>query len=254
MVALLWSSGCILYVQVTPGSGVSAVEERTVGSFDRLENNGTVDVTVEIDPDDPGTITVTCDNNLLDLVRTRAVGDALIVDHPFGFGLQPTVPCSVVVRTSHIEAVENDGTSTIRASGDLRGLSVVSGSGTGATLVDGVVPDLIWVEASGTGDVQIDGIEAVAPFDVDASGVGQIRLSGTGSEVALRSSGVGGIDGRDLTVSVVTVNLSGVGDVWITATDTADIDVSGIGDVHLFGAPPDVSTSNSGLGDVIFEE
>lgn len=253
MIALFWAVGCI-YVDITPGSGVSAVDERPVGSFDRLENDGTVDVVLEIDTENPSSVTVTCDDNLLHLVRTRAVGDTLIVDHPFGVGIRPQVACSVVVRTTQIEAIESNGVAATSASGDLRGLSVVTASGTGSVTVDGVVPDLDLVEASGTGAVQIDGIDAVAPFSVDASGVGAIRLAGSGSEVDIHASGTGGVDARDLIVSVATVHVSGMGDVWITVTDAATIEVSGVGDVHLFGDPPDVSTDTSGLGQVIHEE
>lgn len=249
----LYFVACV-FVPSEHGSGVSASEERPVGSFDVIENQSTVEVSVEVGPDSDPRVTVTCDDNLLEEIRTRAVGSSLVVDHPFGTSISPTVPCSVLVRTPGIQAIDDSGTGGTRAEGDLAGLSAVSSSGTGPVTLAGHLPDLDDVDVSGAGDVQVSGIASVAPFVVDASGVGRVVLSGTGTEVGLSVSGAGAVDARDLVVRDATVDVSGTGGAWITATDSVSVDLSGLGDVHVFGDPDEVDTDVSGLGEVVFEE
>lgn len=252
MFALL-SVACV-FVESQPGSGVSATEERSVGSFDRVDNASVIDVSVEVSSEGDGSVTVTCDDNLLDGIRTRATGATLVIDHPIGVNIAPAVPCSVVVRVPQLQALSASGTGATAADGELAGLSDVDASGTGPVSISGDVPDLDRVDASGAGDVEISGIASVAPFTVDVSGVGRVELSGTGTEVDLLASGTGALDARDLVVAVATIDASGTGAVWITATDAVSIDLSGTGDVHVYGDPADVDTQVSGIGQVVFEE
>lgn len=114
-VALL-ASACT----VIEGNGVPAEEERPVRSFSELEVRGEVQVIARVDPslraEQGFEVHVSGDENLLGHVRTRVVGQRLVVDTE-GAWLDPRIPLEVTLRAHELRTLELYQGARVRAEG-----------------------------------------------------------------------------------------------------------------------------------------
>lgn len=101
------------------------------------------------------------------------------------------------------------------------------------------MPALSAVDISGVVDGKVSGVAADG-FAVDMSGVGDLDLAGTCNDLTARVSGVGDLDAKDLQCKTVKVNVSGVGDASVYASESAEARVSGMGEINVYGSPPKV--------------
>lgn len=117
--------------------------------------------------------------------------------------------------------------------------------------VDAVItlPSLAAIDISGVVDGAIAGVNSDR-FEVDISGVGDIRFDGECGALDARVSGVGDLDADALECRVVTVRVSGVGDASVYASEEVDARVSGMGDIDVYGSPERVSKSDSMFAEI----
>ena len=119
--------------------------------------------------------------------------------------------------------------------------------------------DSVWVEISlpslnsvditgvGTGDiVDVDSEN----FVLDVSGVGELEVSGTCGHLETSMRGVGELDARGLECKSADVNLKGVGEVSLFASESVDVKSKGIGEVNVYGKPKDVKKSKGFMSGV----
>src|SRR5690606_20528806 len=81
-------------------------------------------------------------------------------------------------------------------------------------------------------------------------GAGDFSLSGTTSQLHITSKGAGSIVAEDLLAENVAINLSGAGNVTVNATQSLDIDISGVGNVSYKGNPSKLKKNIKGLGSI----
>ena len=199
--ALIFSSGCT----GIPGSGVSATQNRAVGDFHAVSASGTSDVNITIG--DETSVTVTGDDNLLEMIHTEVVDGKLkiwtegIYSPRIGLSVDVVVP-SVdeigISGTSDVVAtgIEGDalkvsisGTGDLQATGEVNEL-VVSLSGTGEAMLKSLKAKSVKVRASGTGGATVFASESV---DARASGTADIKVHGKPADIDQKTSGVGTI-------------------------------------------------------------
>ena len=144
--------GCMIG---TPGSGVSKTEEREVEDFDRVDFSGSGEVTIRIGQEK--SVTVTFDDNLIEMVETKVVDGELIIDvngsyhSSLGLDIEIGTPQLVAASTSGVGDVEiHDAQGT-----DLR-LSI---SGVGEITGTGQV-DNLEVTVSGVGSAELRELKA----------------------------------------------------------------------------------------------
>jgi hypothetical protein len=111
------------------------------------------------------------------------------------------------------------------------------------------VPRLTAIGLSGAGNVTARGIKS-DPFRAELSGAGGVRASGHVRRLEVDLSGAGDASLQRLVAKEATVDVSGVGDVHVFASDSLMADVSGVGDVVYSGEPRHVTKDVSGDGDV----
>jgi len=239
--------GCAL--RVAHGNGVEGSVERSLGGFDTIDNEVGVDVRIF---EGPRGAVVTCDENLLHLIRTVILGTTLRIDVPEGTALMPTMPCVVEVGTPELVALSTSGSGWVEAKGGWPELREVTTSGSGGIVVSG--GDFVALEevhVSGSGDVDVAGIGS--PFlHASVSGSGKVAIGGDVDEVDLEVSGSGGVLARELTTIDADVRISGSGDIELTATGRVTGSISGSGNLTLWGDPV-VDVETSGSGDVRVE-
>jgi hypothetical protein len=234
--------GCAL--RMAHGNGVERTAERSLPAFDEIENEGGVDVRIV---EGPRGATVTCDENLLHLIRTDVNGTELEIDVPNGTLLMPTVPCVVEISAPRLTSIATTGSGWVEADGTWPELRQVTATGSGGVVVDGgAFPALEEIRVSGSGDVELAGI--ASPFlDTSISGSGTVTLHGVVDDLALDVSGSGAVFARDLTTIDADIAISGSGDIELTATGFVTGRISGSGNLTVWGHPQiDVETSGSG--------
>jgi len=101
----------------------------------------------------------------------------------------------------------------------------------------------------GAADVDISDLKG-DEFKFDLSGAADLEIDGEVDDLAIQVSGAGDIDARDLTARHVKVRISGAGNANITATESIDAKVSGVGNISYWGDPEKKRTSVSGMGHI----
>ncbi len=225
-------TGCIIY----GGNGIERTETRELETVTALDNTTWLDVGV-VTGDSTQVISATCDDNLLQYIRTAVTGGLLEIEVQDDDGVNiltdPKVDCRIDLAVATLDAI------TLTGSGDLA--------------LSGASPTLREVSMSGSGDAIFDGL-ATAQLGFLTSGSGDVTASGTTGGVDLISSGSGDLLTRDLVAIDGVVLTSGSGDVEIHATGSLTIDTSGSGDVDVWGSPQSVQSDTSGSGDVAFHD
>jgi hypothetical protein len=202
--------------ELIPGSGTLTTETHQVTGFDRIELAGEGRVIVTIG-DDPG-LTISTDDNIHEyLEATVSNGTLLLATRGNGaFDIDPT----------------DSVTWTVQAP-EIAGLQL---SGAGFIGVTGLQSDRVEAAISGAGDIELADITA-SHFAASLSGVGIITASGTTDSVELTLTGVGDIDTEALRASTGAVSISSAGNIIVAATDSLDVDATGLGTVTVHGSP-----------------
>jgi hypothetical protein len=115
-------------------------------------------------------------------------------------------------------------------------LSGVALDGPGDMTVNAVRAPVASVALNGPGNLLIGTIEA-ARADVALNGPGNITIAGKSSSAKIVGRGPGDVRGAAWTVTDVTVDVMGPGNVAVTALRTATVKLMGPGDVRIDGRP-----------------
>ena len=170
---------------------------------------------------------VSIDSNLLELVRTRVAGDALAID--------TDGPIGDVVAGPHV----------VVTMPVLRGAAVNGSGSLWAGTFEQAEPVSLTVDGSG----ELAFVGDVPRADVRISGSGDARLQGTAAALGVTVEGSGAVDARNLDATTADLSVSGSGDLAATVNGPVRGSVSGSGSVDLYGGAilerVDVSGSGS---------
>ena len=220
--AALLASAC--NGDVVYGNGEPATEARLLADFVRVDAAGSMDVVVE--RGEAFEVAVSIDSNLLPLLRTRVIGDSLVIDSEPDF--------EAVVGGPHVTVV-------------LPNLHGATLSGSGQMAIFAPQPALpVGLELSGSGGLSFEG--SAAETTVLLSGSGDVALTGSSERIELVLAGSGGIDATRLAATHAELQLSGSGNIRANVSGPVDVDLSGSGDIYLFGAPDVRRSSVDGSG------
>ena len=221
----LLAGGCFVAI----GDGELAVDERELAGYDAVVNDSALDVEITLGEGDA--VRVVCDANLLDRVETVVQDGVLRIDRAGLYGLRPRAGCRVEVGIEHLRAVRNSGSGEVRTLGDATELTEIHQEGSGSIIVEAL---------------------AVTHADVTSTGSGSVHLAGTTGDVALVSTGSGGIHARELLAETARARSTGSGGVELHASELVDAELTGSGDIHVWGSPDDRHTHATGSGRIVF--
>lgn len=232
----LWlaSAGCV--VHVIEGSGDSATEERSLPDFTEVGNTSTMDTVVTAGG--AKWIAVTCDDNLIQYIRTTVEDGALKIavsdpeDPLKQVMLQPRCTCNVDIQLPRLTALENTGTAELKVAGEIDALSEI--------------------RSTGTGPVDVRDID-VLNLDVSSTGTGNMALAGTAANLDVESTGAGNIDASQLEVEDARVEITGTGNVSVQASQSVEAELTGTGNLTITGDPDSIRKSETGTGRVIVQ-
>jgi hypothetical protein len=209
--------------ELIPGSGTITTETRELADFDRIELAGEGRVIVTIS-DDPG-LTISTDDNIHEyLEATVSNGTLLLATRGSGaFDIDPTDSVTWTVQAPQITGLQLGGAGFIG--------------------VTGLQSDQVEAAISGAGDIELADL-ATSHFTAVLSGVGIITASGTADSVELAVTGIGDIDTANLQATTGVVSINSAGNITVTATDSLDVEATGLGTVTVHGSP-DVTGDNA---------
>ncbi len=204
------------------GSGNVVTESRDLKPFDRIESSGSFDIEVTVGGEQK--ITVSFDDNLIELIETRVKANTLRIRTRKSFSSRRGCRIEITVP----ELVE------------------VSSSGSGDISVTNLDTERFEFDLSGSGNFFVEG--RTDQMEIHLSGSGDVIAEGQTQDLEIRLSGSGDISTRDLKAEEVYVKISGSGDVKVFAKESFDGTISGSGRIAYYGDPEHTSSRVSGSG------
>lgn len=211
------------------GSGNIVTERRSVEAFTKVEAGSAFEV--EITQGSP-LVEVEADDNLQKLIETRVSGDALEIRFKRNYNIHDghyLVKISMPV----IRRLESTGASSIR-------------------VINGIKSDgKLALSASGAGKITA---EVDAPeVDLEASGAGNLEVSGRTRICHADASGGSSVKAGRLLCEKTIAEASGAGNVHVHASVELDARASGAGNIRYRGAGT-IKSNTSGAGSVRRED
>jgi hypothetical protein len=199
------------------GSGHVIEVSRTPGSFSALRINGPIDV--QLKASDRELVTVSFDDNLINLVETQIIpGSPAVLDIGIakGAAFRSSAGPKVVIEFKNLSEL------SLRGSGDLR--------------ADRVRGPMLAVSISGSSDIRINELD-VDVLGVAIAGSGDFRAAGRAAEQGYSIAGSGDILVPEVAGKVVKVRIAGSGDARVNAEESLEVTIAGSGDVFYRGKP-----------------
>jgi hypothetical protein len=86
--------------------------------------------------------------------------------------------------------------------------------------------------------------------DLDLRGAGYVTIGGRSRMLKASLGGLGGLNAQQFQADTVEMDLSGLGNATVNALTNANLNLSGLGSVTVYGRPQNRSVSIDGLGKV----
>jgi len=108
---------------------------------------------------------------------------------------------------------------------------------------------MVTADLGGIGSMQLRGLNAEG-VKLNLQGAGFVSLSGQAHWLKADLGGLGSLDAQQFVVDTVTVDLSGLGNASVNAHQNANLNLSGLGSVTVYGKPLNRKVEVDGLGKV----
>ena len=227
------------------GSGNIVTVDRPVESFDRIESciGADLEITVGGGPK----MTITGDDNIVDLIDTKVRGGALEIDSRKSFSTHRDIKIVITVPALKELSLSGSGdVSIFKLSGDKFTLEI---GGSADITCDGSVRDLV-IDIAGSGEAEFTQL-ACDRIEVELAGSGEVLLAGTCKDLEIGVPGSGNVDARELKCANVTAEVDGSGDIDVWADESFDGSIDGSGNIRYWGNASDISRHVGGSGRIV---
>ena len=82
-------------------------------------------------------------------------------------------------------------------------------------------------------------------------GSGDVKASGKTGEFVANINGAVDLEAKELRSERVRISVSGSSDSSVYASNSLQVDISGVGDVYYYGNPEEIIEEISGVGEII---
>ena len=196
------------------GSGNIKSETRDVGTFDKIDAIGSINI--ELVNDNSPSVRVEADDNILQYIITDVSSGTL----------EARFKSNIMFTNTHVKVyVSATGIKklTVTGSGDIVSKDTLKGA------------NEIGLEVTGSGD--INAIVDAPSVNADITGSGNITLQGRTKNFDCTISGSGDFKCKNLLSENTTVTITGSGTAHVFASVGLKANVSGSGDVYYGGSP-----------------
>ena len=238
-------SSCVFSGPWVEGNGNVVEENRKTGDFNMIEVSRGINVYIS-----QGEITkvvVKADENLMEIIETRAEGDKLIVTAKQN--IRHAKSKKVYVTTPKIKEIKSSSGSNVFSETLIvsKDLELSTSSGSNMTL-DVKAENLDASSSSGSNmklHAESENIET------SASAGSNIKLEGSTNAFSGKVSSGANIRGNDLTAESCSAHASSGGNIWITVKNELEAKSSSGGNIFYFGNPESTNIEKSSGGNVI---
>lgn len=222
------------------GSGVLVTEQKDFTGFSKVDVGSAFDVNIVKNAE--FSITITADDNVMEHVRVRKDGSALIIDTDLWSINRVTL--RVAITMPDIDELNLSGATW----GTIIGFNtsetfICEISGASRITYSNITFGDVTAHASGAST--IDGSLVCGDIDIGLSGASSADLEGEAADVTLDASQASGADLGGFTVVNADVALSGASDATIRATGTIDANLSDASSLYYSGTLGDVTSSGA---------
>lgn len=108
---------------------------------------------------------------------------------------------------------------------------------------------LVRASLGGIGSMEMQGLNGEG-VELNLQGAGYISLAGRAKWLKADLGGLGNLDAQQCNADSVDIDLSGLGNARVTARQNANLNLSGMGSVTVYGKPQNRKVAVDGLGKV----
>jgi hypothetical protein len=234
----------------SPGSRLLATDKRTLGaSVSEVELSGPINLSLR--QGSKASLEVRGEQRLLANVDTTVEGNTLHIG-PRGILLRHRQPIEVTLVLPSLERLNLGGSgqhSVSGFSGDSINLNV---DGSAGLRFHGRYRE-IDAALHGTGEVELTGGNADR-VNADLKGSGHMTLVGSARELHAEIAGSGELDARHLRAEQVELSHQGSGTSAVYASKRVQVEMTGSGNITIYGNPDNRAVSRNGSGSVSFQD
>jgi hypothetical protein len=234
----------------SPGSRLLATEKRTLGaSVGEVELSGPINLTLR--QGTSASLEVRGEQRLLANVDTTVEGNTLHIG-PRGILLRHRQPIEVTLVLPTLERLSIGGSGQHSVSGFSGDRIDVNVTGSAGLRFHGRYRE---IEAAlhGTGEVELTGGNADR-VNADVQGSGHMTLVGGARELHAEIAGSGELDARHLRAEQVKLSHQGSGTSAVYASKRVQVEMTGSGNITVYGNPDNRAVSRNGSGSVSFQD
>lgn len=223
-------SACNLpFVNVVRGSGDLTIENREVSGFDSVQLDGAGRLVIT--QGESESLEIEAEDNIINELTSEVRGDTLVLGFREQSWRRSIIPTRGITYTL-----------------SLIDLTEITFNGAGNIEMDSLETPTLDLTISGAGQVTIDALQADS-LSVTIAGTGTIRMAGQVSSQTISIDGAGNYEAGDLETSSTKIDINGLGNGTVWATESLDITINGGGRLDYFGTP-NVTQDINGLGDI----
>lgn len=205
-------------------SGDIITVDRDVSMFDSVVLKGSTDVFIDVGPS--LTVTVTADDNIVDLIKTESKNGKLVIEIEKSIRTKKSPRIDITV--PHLEYAKVNG------SGDI--------------VIYNFDAETMTLIVNGSGDIEAEG--NCKTLETDVNGSGDIACEGSSKNVHANLNGSGDIKLKQFAADNARAVVNGSGDINIHANNSFEGFVSGSGDIRCYGNPEYRKNKVKGSGDI----
>lgn len=234
----------------SPGSRLVATEKRTLGaSIREVDVSGPINLNLR--QGTSAALEVRGEQRLLANVDTAVDGGTLHIG-PRGILLRHRQPIEVTLVLPSLEQLNISGTGQHTVSGFSGERIVLAVDGSAGLRFNGRYREIeAGLHGSGEADITGGNAERVV---ADVKGTGHMTLVGGARELHAEIAGAGELDARHLRAGDVQLSHHGSGSSAVYASKHVNVEMTGSGDVTVYGNPNQREISRNGSGSVRFED
>jgi len=209
------------------GNGTIKTENRTAGTFTRVDVSGNIDLYVK--QDSARSIKIEADENLMQYIEVKMEGEKLMIQPKEGYNLSGSKPIKVYVSSPVFRELEASGAC------DIIGENILTAT------------DEIAIDVTGASDAEL---ELKAPkVSAEMTGASGLKLKGQTKDLHIEGSGASHAKCFELLSENADVDVAGASSADVYASVKLKADASGASDVRYKGNAT-VTQSTSGAGSV----
>ncbi len=218
-------AGGQLTTRFVDAAGPSEREVYTVGSFSAIELRG--NGRVKLVRGSPG-VAIEGARNQIDLVSVRVEENTLTVEPSQNVSFHPEIDIEISV--SRLSSFQSYGSFQLNTVG---------------TPLDGGIINL---EIKGNGNYRF--LINARQIDLVHNGFGKVELTGLTRSLNANVNATGGFDSRNLLSDETQIEVNGVGNAIVYASESLTARANGIGSITYRGSPRTIDTEARGIGSI----